>query len=523
MRTSSRFLVASLSIAALVFQNAGYASTAVVAEDAFISGALPKSRFGSKPTLTVGARQTVFIRFDLSSVPANFPADQIAKATLRLWLTKATRPGPLDVVSVDEAWAEAVVSGKTAPAFGAVQAATITLEAGQHKAYLGADLTSLVKEWISGQRANHGLALQSDDAGGAGIFDSKENSATSHEPQLELVLAGPPGPKGTSGQDGIDGLPGPPGPPGPPSISVAGATSAFGAFEDKSADWTPTAHGTSNTLFFKKLAAYGFPASFGLKGVAGRIFLHTQEPGTLKTALYEYDNANDAWNQRVVIDPVAGNYPGWCEGNDNDSFYFFGGSLGVPGTAVKRYQVSTNNLETLPTVIPHPRNGAYVNRIGNKAYVVGGLIPGSGLSSTVESLDLTNLTWTPLPDSPRPMQGVNTDPGNPGVVGTRIFYPIRGPSAQDSLAFDTVLNEWQTYDAVLNGDLLGIQNEIWSFSTGVRFNPALNQGFHFDGVPIASSIGEAGGVIYGFTSDPANLNTFFKVPISSIQRIWVKK
>jgi hypothetical protein len=521
-------LSASLVFTIFALQNAALAATAVVAEDAYTSSALANAKLGGKPTLVAGTKETSFIRFDLSALPANFPSDQIVRATLRLWLEKTTRAGAIKVVSVDAAWTEAAITGRTLPASGAVEAATLALQAGQRKVYLSADVTALVKEWVSAQRTNNGFALKSDASGGAGVFDSKENSATSHEPQLELILAGPPGlqgPAGSPGQNGADGQPGPPGPPGPPSQPTTGTTAAFPAFDDKTAEWTPTGHGTSDTKFLKKISAYGFQVALGMKGVAGRLFLYTQDPGTQKATLYEYDSTGDSWILRTVIDPVSGSYPGWCEGDDNDSFFFFGGSAqGTVSTAVKRYTISTNNLATLPVTMPLGRNVPLANRVGSKAYIVGGLAAaGGGTSEVLQCFDMTNSNWSQLPDSPRGGIQFNADPGCAAVVGARIYYPYRDAAGAASLVFDTGLNQWQSYDAILDGDLLAVQNQIWSLSDGVRFDPALNQGFRFSGVPFANVVGEAGGVIHGFTSDTANLNTFFSVPISSIQRIWVKK
>src|SRR5262245_23714951 len=158
MRMSLKSLCA-LSLLALALPHGGHASPAVIAEDAYTSSALAKVKLGAKTSLSVGTKETSFLRFDLSALPAGFPSDQVAKATLRLWLTKPVRPGSVKVVTVDGAWTEAALTNATAPATGASMPATFNLQAGQKKIYVSVDVTALVKEWVSGQRTNFGLAL----------------------------------------------------------------------------------------------------------------------------------------------------------------------------------------------------------------------------------------------------------------------------------------------------------------------------------------------------------------------------
>jgi hypothetical protein len=109
------------------------------------------------------------------------------------------------------------------------------------------------------------------------------------------------------------------------------------------------------------------------------------------------------------------------------------------------------------------------------------------------------------------------------VIGTKIYYPSRNVDTTRSLVYDSALNQWESYDAIVGGDLLTIENQVWSLSSAIRFDPSTNHGTRFSGVPFANVVGEADGTLYGFTADDANIDTFFKVPIQSIQRIWVKK
>ncbi|MGC2110575.1 MAG: DNRLRE domain-containing protein [Candidatus Korobacteraceae bacterium] len=84
--------------------------------------------------------------------------------------------------------------------------------------FIVVDITSLVQQWISGSLPNNGLALSLTTSGGSFSFDSKESIFTSHEPELEITLAGgvgPQGPPGPQGPQGPAGATGPAGPAGP--------------------------------------------------------------------------------------------------------------------------------------------------------------------------------------------------------------------------------------------------------------------------------------------------------------------
>jgi hypothetical protein len=110
--------------------------------------------------------------------------------------------------------------------------------------YVTIDVTSVVQAWIGGTLANNGLALVASTTGTSANFDSKEATATSHPPLLNVALgapgalggaapagpagaqgpqgpAGVPGPTGPVGATGPAGSPGPQGPPGPGGVSNA--------------------------------------------------------------------------------------------------------------------------------------------------------------------------------------------------------------------------------------------------------------------------------------------------------------
>src|SRR6185503_20639156 len=80
--------------------------------------------------------------------------------------------------------------------------------------FITVDVTALVQDWSSGQRANNGLALVGSGSVNV-VFDTKESIVFSQGPELEVALAsagagerGPEGPPGPQGPQGVKGEPG---------------------------------------------------------------------------------------------------------------------------------------------------------------------------------------------------------------------------------------------------------------------------------------------------------------------------
>jgi hypothetical protein len=144
-----------------------------------------------------GAR--TFLKFDLPNLPAGTAGADVALATLRLWVNKVTTPGSFDVVLVTSAWHEYALTHAKAPTLGAAVLKSVMVGDGQERNFLTLDLTAAIRGWLdsapsAGPGLNHGIALVAS-AGTPGVavaFDSKENEATSHEPQLEVIVNGPP-------------------------------------------------------------------------------------------------------------------------------------------------------------------------------------------------------------------------------------------------------------------------------------------------------------------------------------------
>src|SRR5678816_850257 len=203
----------------------------VLSDDAHTSN-LPKdldTNFGTIPSLTVSATNTTYLKFKLSPVlPPDTQASHVAKATLKLYVGTVSVPGTIDVVQLADNWSEKTMTARTAPALGDLVVTGVNIDVNKKGQYLLVDVTSAVRDWLNSS-TNNGLALVAG-TGTAVTFDSKENSQTSHEPELIVTLnrdigpqgpqgpqgeTGPQGPAGPQGAQGADGAQGPQGPEGP--------------------------------------------------------------------------------------------------------------------------------------------------------------------------------------------------------------------------------------------------------------------------------------------------------------------
>ena len=220
--TSAKFLMILLLIGGLTTVVVGQAT---LNDDAHTINT-PKdgdSNFGTNPSLTVGPINNVYVKFKLSpALPPSTVATDLAKATLKLYVGNVGSPGTIDIYEVAGSWNEKSVTANAAPAPGILVNAGVQIDANKKGQYLTIDVTGAVSDWLSGA-PNNGLLL----VAGPGVnvtFDSKENSQTSHEPQLLLTWnrsagaqgpEGPQGPQGQQGPQGEKGIPGDPGPQGP--------------------------------------------------------------------------------------------------------------------------------------------------------------------------------------------------------------------------------------------------------------------------------------------------------------------
>jgi hypothetical protein len=212
----------ALSLAAM---QTGWAITAPIVADTYLSSSLPANNFGTLPNLNVGNGNQALIKFDVAgSLPAGIDSTKISKAVLRLWVNKISTPGSIDVAAVTTPWTEIAVTQNTAPAAGiSVPLSPVTTSGN----YVLVDVTNLVKTWADYPAQNNGLVVTASASTSTSVFiDSKENTTTSHAPELEIAVEGPAGPQGIAGAQGPTGAQGPAGPIGPQG--PAGAQGATG-------------------------------------------------------------------------------------------------------------------------------------------------------------------------------------------------------------------------------------------------------------------------------------------------------
>lgn len=210
----------------------------VPSDDAWILSREPSNNFGSGPNLNVQTPGAfAFIRFDLSSVPSGYTSANIARASMKLYVSAVPSAGSFSVSLVSSSWKESAITFANAPPMGSTIAGNIPLTAASRNTYVIVDVTSAVQAWVDGIQPNYGIALVGN-GGLSASFNSKENTATSHPPELDIVYqnAGPQGPPG------LQGLQGPVGPPG-----TAGTDWSHRRPGPAGADWERWSAGTGGS------------------------------------------------------------------------------------------------------------------------------------------------------------------------------------------------------------------------------------------------------------------------------------
>ena len=149
---------------------------------------------GKAAYLRVSETDFAFVMFDFASVlPEGTTADQMAKATLRLWTAGGRNGGACTAQMVSGPWGEhkgGIIAPGPLPVITPSPVAIGVL----NQQFLIIDVTSLVKEWLSGKQ-NWGLVIRGANLGGDRAvppmnlyFDSKENRLTGRLPTLQMVL-----------------------------------------------------------------------------------------------------------------------------------------------------------------------------------------------------------------------------------------------------------------------------------------------------------------------------------------------
>jgi len=253
------------AVALLLLPLRAAAQSGTVTDDAFLSsnattqklnlGGQGISLIVSGSSATVGSVQvgttTAYIKFQLtSSLPATVAAANVAKATLKLYLSSLTSPaGAIDIYPVTSAWSESTLSSSSTPTIATTPFAS-GINVGSANSFLVLDVTQLVQEWLEGVTnggiVNDGIAVVAHTSTSYVVFDSKESIVTSHEPRLEIVLANS-------------------GPAGAAATVQVGTTTTLGAGGQASV----TNAGTSTAAVLNFSIPQGQPGATGQTGAAG--------------------------------------------------------------------------------------------------------------------------------------------------------------------------------------------------------------------------------------------------------------
>ncbi len=190
--------------------------------DSYVASSTPTTNYGPAAILPLQSGVRSYIRFDLSGIPANAT---VQKATIRLFVDGFTAPGSFDVYRINSAWDETTLTWSNKPVLGASATGNnpVPITAANSRNFVLVDITQLVKNWVNGTVPNNGIALALTTTAGSFSFDSKENTAVSHEPVLEIAIPGAQGAQGPQGAQGQTGATGPQGAQG-----LQGATGSQG-------------------------------------------------------------------------------------------------------------------------------------------------------------------------------------------------------------------------------------------------------------------------------------------------------
>jgi TGF-beta propeptide len=155
--------------------------------DSYTNTVDPTTNYGAKTLLDVdGASQITYIQFNLASIPTTA---SISQATLKLYVNGVTTAGSFNVDYINSAWAENTIDSSNAPPLGTTIASNVNVTTAEKNQYILINVTTAVQAWLSGSETNNGLALVANSTFNA-TFDSKENTTTSHAPELDIAFAG---------------------------------------------------------------------------------------------------------------------------------------------------------------------------------------------------------------------------------------------------------------------------------------------------------------------------------------------
>ena len=171
-----------------------------VTDDAFTSSATPNANYGVSLGLVVqsatangtmmspiefgGSTANTYLKFDLSAVPSNVSASNLAKVNLRLFVDFVVSPGKFDVYLANGPWTEGTLTANNAPGHTGTAIASGVSVTSVLK-YIDIDVTSA---WANGPPTNGLVLVPSPGSNIFVSFDSKESPLTSHDPELSISV-----------------------------------------------------------------------------------------------------------------------------------------------------------------------------------------------------------------------------------------------------------------------------------------------------------------------------------------------
>ena len=127
-----------------------------------------------------------YVRFDLSFIPADA---LILNATMLLFVERVLNPGLVNLHLVLEPWDEINLHAKSTPEILTKPISDFSIFRESQKKFISIDITGLFELWNNGSTPNYGVALLPDEFADVGVvFNSKENTETSHSPTIEVII-----------------------------------------------------------------------------------------------------------------------------------------------------------------------------------------------------------------------------------------------------------------------------------------------------------------------------------------------
>lgn len=207
---------------ALTFAISANAVVLPPSDDATVKTAA-KTPVGAKAiTIQVGDKTRGWIKFDLGQLPAGTTGAQVSRAIFRIFPSVLSKDTAFSVSLAQGAWTEATLTDFNAPAVSTPEIVNIPLVKGAKGSFVNLDVTDIVRDWLDNVGTNHGFVLSAALKAPIVGFDSKENAAAGHYPQLDITLSTIPGPQGPTGAQGPAGTTG-----------ASGTTGAVGVKGDK--------------------------------------------------------------------------------------------------------------------------------------------------------------------------------------------------------------------------------------------------------------------------------------------------